>query len=1524
MQDRIDAEEAGARGVPSPPLPEDNPGSAIPQECLKLVDRAKSYEQSLQFELALPLRQQALNILVSELSTLLTESHHGHDPEDVDYANRKSTLTATILTVGEDLVKRCSCYGLALLDKGGRDRAFYWLRVAESLTVDQGPLSVDEIIQLRLRAVSLNNLGLFYHRLGNLEASIRHLRMAREAEERLGPDAESPAATLLNLSQVLAAGSQFDQCRDACMEGIHILLHELNTVALPYQRDEAEKLLAHLQMQYAVSLERLHQYPQAADAYNAALDRVRRVFGAGDPKVADLMSRKKRCLELADRTPEFRPRQSVGSDTYSGPRRPSSARPNAPGRKVPTPAYHVVGIADLGASAVKKPAAKPPAAPGLSQPGPQVAKATASSRPGSARPARRTAEECFVPESARAKKQSSGISARVVAENAKGLKDIYLQLSDTHKKAFQNLQKYVSSPTVTLAQKAQEAALAALRHNDSTPNLGGSSLRSNSELAQADQLTPAGTPSASLQRSSDPQQEVEVSLHPAETLSDGAPARNLSSYPEGSEQVGSADDRSKESLLAQLRRAVVVRQPSRPSSAPSAPKLPIRLGRSMTPPDQLGAAPSSSTASAASTSTAVSTPLSNPAQLPRKPTSGDHHGYARPTLALLSVGQSQGGEGSPTKASPKQKEGSQRLRRHPSSNSAAEAKDRSSSSSPEKHSLRSTPGRGSGSATNRQTAFKRNQEIGSPSGASRTGKQSGRDSPRLSSGATGSKRKTTRSIIARVRSPSSPTSDPGQPDSEEQQRRESNAAVTVQNFFKKVLERRKSSSSNGNDGSKTATDESTAHSKLVEELRAKIQKEEERKATEKATMQVLQREKEMEAQRQELLLYLDQNHSPYLQLPALQLAADGAPAEEQPPSQFDILSFVPSVTLPPPPADAETGEASRSGPGQPSRHQLLQRLLDVGSRLDNLQSSIVSRSRETVTYLTKAKEERRQERKAHCNTILRFVRASISERVANQRAAGIRQALLKSYADEQYRNHRATLLQRSFLLYINRTKAAEMEQRRRLALEKKRNAAATVVQQACRSAICSRQTATRGKQQLLRKIALAQATIRGFLARQFTRFLKVEYRERKAIREHNAACTIQTFWRRIFRKKASEVRWREAMKENMSRKPIYSATKIQAAWRMYQVAVKQGLRQSWRKRLSDRRAAEKRRLEADAYLRRCIAAALVLQRAYRCHLARRQRKYRWSRILQGRIDYLIHSTRDHAARTLQRFRRIVAAKSQLRLRRKQYAEIQEILQWRKSMELREEQERMVVARQVQMMCLIQSAGRGFAVRRLYRRKRVEQVAAWDQLCREVAEQLEREKQEKLERELEIARKAAEVEPATAPSKVEPSSERVLPQATTEPAPLPPVTTSDPVTPPRTENSAPFTQSGASKESPEVADEHLVTAIVQIQAMARGHLCRRHSAPVLEEKNRQRQLQHLEIRRHDAALTLTRAFRSHSAIRRAKQEVQWRYRATELDDRREEMEEAELFASQQETTIPVTETVRDDAQVEDGEAGSIDH
>merc|ERR1719271_1865395 len=107
----------------------------------------------------------------------------------------------------QQLVLGCNKEGMDFLRKGQYKQAFEQLKYAEAILVanhkEDGPTS--------LLAVTCNNLGCYYKKVGKLHAALSYLRKALNIEVSLQTDDVTVAGTHLNICAILSKLEKHDK-----------------------------------------------------------------------------------------------------------------------------------------------------------------------------------------------------------------------------------------------------------------------------------------------------------------------------------------------------------------------------------------------------------------------------------------------------------------------------------------------------------------------------------------------------------------------------------------------------------------------------------------------------------------------------------------------------------------------------------------------------------------------------------------------------------------------------------------------------------------------------------------------------------------------------------------------------------------------------------------------------------------------------------------------------------------------------------------------------------------------------------------------------------------------------------------------------------------------------------------------------------------------------------------------------------------------------------------------------------------
>ena len=145
-----------------------------------------------------------------ELSLTLRKRIFGSNSSEVVDAAR--VLAASYNTIAMNCIQ-----------KEDYDQAYEILKKADALTEPDSSL-FDEKIRLKLRAVTLNNLGCFYKRKGKFHAALHHVQKALKIE--LACDSvDNPAGTHLNLCAILSQLGRHSAALEHAQCAIELLKH---------------------------------------------------------------------------------------------------------------------------------------------------------------------------------------------------------------------------------------------------------------------------------------------------------------------------------------------------------------------------------------------------------------------------------------------------------------------------------------------------------------------------------------------------------------------------------------------------------------------------------------------------------------------------------------------------------------------------------------------------------------------------------------------------------------------------------------------------------------------------------------------------------------------------------------------------------------------------------------------------------------------------------------------------------------------------------------------------------------------------------------------------------------------------------------------------------------------------------------------------------------------------------------------------------------------------------------------------
>lgn len=393
------------------------------------------------------------------------------------------------------------------------------------------------------------------------------------------------------------------------------------------------------------------------------------------------------------------------------------------------------------------------------------------------------------------------------------------------------------------------------------------------------------------------------------------------------------------------------------------------------------------------------------------------------------------------------------------------------------------------------------------------------------------------------------------------------------------------------------------------------------------------------------------------------------------------------------------------------REAVLARVVSLGAALDQLQRSVTTQAADDAGYLRVVREKRLIARERALVVVRACMQQLASQRVARTNHELQVRRVLHSWSRRRLENHAALRLQGFFHRTVEVRRAEAIALRLAAARLERQRAAATVTQAFLRqrlSALTAHNVLTKRD---VRLIARCQAGVRGAASRARYAVALYHHKIHLALQRGSAALILQ-FTARVCRMKRDDDRWwAQLVREQMGNKGAYAATRIQATWRTHRYGRQP--RGEWQRNLANRRAQEAADAAAAERRTAVLSAARVLQRAYRCHLARRQRRYRLVQRLEQRIAYLTECEHSAAVLTLDGFHKIIAAKKAVAVRREQRQHLTALHQWRKERDAAEHLETLRMLNLTQQVTALQAACRGGACRQRLRSERIALVAWWD-------------------------------------------------------------------------------------------------------------------------------------------------------------------------------------------------------------------
>merc|ERR1740117_2523288 len=162
----------------------------------------------------------------------------------------------------QQLVLSCNKEGMDYLRKAQHKQAFEQLKYAEAILIAKE--GEDE--PTNLFAVTCNNLGCYYKKVGKLHAALSYLRKALKIEVSLQTDDVTVAGTHLNICAILSKLDKHDKAVQHALCALELISHRVDSAAHTVTQDEYS-VLAIAYHNVAVERDYLHQWDQAHTAH---------------------------------------------------------------------------------------------------------------------------------------------------------------------------------------------------------------------------------------------------------------------------------------------------------------------------------------------------------------------------------------------------------------------------------------------------------------------------------------------------------------------------------------------------------------------------------------------------------------------------------------------------------------------------------------------------------------------------------------------------------------------------------------------------------------------------------------------------------------------------------------------------------------------------------------------------------------------------------------------------------------------------------------------------------------------------------------------------------------------------------------------------------------------------------------------------------------------------------------------------------------------------------------------------------
>merc|ERR1719453_2134686 len=208
----------------------------------------------------------------------------------------------------QSLVLSCNRDGMEALRKGQHKAAFEQFKYAEAVLI----ANQSETDTTSLLAVTCNNLGCYYKKVGKLHGALSYLRRALKMELELNTDEATMAGTHLNICAILSKLDKHDKAVQHALCALELISHRVASAAQAVTQDEYS-VLAIAYHNVAVERDYLHQWEHAHTAYQQGHQIAKKCLGEQHPLTQTLAKNCDTALQKSQKFAKERPMPSAAA-----------------------------------------------------------------------------------------------------------------------------------------------------------------------------------------------------------------------------------------------------------------------------------------------------------------------------------------------------------------------------------------------------------------------------------------------------------------------------------------------------------------------------------------------------------------------------------------------------------------------------------------------------------------------------------------------------------------------------------------------------------------------------------------------------------------------------------------------------------------------------------------------------------------------------------------------------------------------------------------------------------------------------------------------------------------------------------------------------------------------------------------------------------------------------------------------------------------------------------------------------------